>query len=99
MAVTGHPLTVQVAARVLEAGGNAVDAGVAVGLATNVVQVDMCNLAGIAPILIRPGGTNDVMSVAGVGRWSSTATIEAFTAAHGTSMPPGDVVRWNGLFA
>lgn len=56
MAVTGHPLTVQVAGRVLEAGGNAVDAGVAAGLATNVVQVDMCNLAGIAPILVRPAG-------------------------------------------
>ena len=54
MAVTGHPTTVQVAGRVLESGGNAIDAGVAAALATNVVQVDMCNLGGIAPILIRP---------------------------------------------
>ena len=46
MAVTGHPLTVQVAGRVLESGGNAIDAGVAAALATNVVQVDMCNLGG-----------------------------------------------------
>ncbi len=56
MAVTGHPLTVQVAARVLEAGGNAVDAGVAAGLATNVVQVDMCNLGGITPSSCIPPG-------------------------------------------
>jgi len=89
MAVTGHPLTVQVAARVLEAGGNAIDAGVAAGLATNVVQVDMCNLAGIAPILVRPAGSSRVMSVAGVGTWSSTATVEAYTARHGAAMPPG----------
>ena len=89
MAVTGHPLTVQVAGRVLEAGGNAVDAGVAAGLATNVVQVDMCNLAGIAPILVREARSSEVMSVAGVGRWSSTATLDAYKARHGTDMSPG----------
>jgi gamma-glutamyltranspeptidase/glutathione hydrolase len=89
MAVTGHPLTALVAAQVLEAGGNAIDAGVAAGLATNVVQVDMCNLAGIAPILVRPAGSTEVMSVAGVGRWSSTATAEGYRDRHGTEMPPG----------
>jgi gamma-glutamyltranspeptidase/glutathione hydrolase len=89
MAVTGHPLTVQVAARVLDAGGNAIDAGVAAALATNVVQVDMCNLGGIAPILVRPAGTQDVLSVAGIGRWSSTATLEAYVGRHGSEMPPG----------
>jgi gamma-glutamyltranspeptidase / glutathione hydrolase len=89
MAVTGHPLTAQVAGRVLEAGGNAVDAGVAAGLATNVVQVDMCNLAGIAPIVIRPAGSSQVMSIAGVGTWSSTATPEAYRSRHGTTMAPG----------
>lgn len=89
MAVTGHPLTVQVAAQVLEAGGNAVDAGVAAALATNVVQVDMCNIGGIAPILVRPAGAPGVMSVAGIGRWSSTATLEGYVGRHGTEMPPG----------
>ena len=89
MAVTGHPLTVQVAGRVLESGGNAIDAGVAAALATNVVQVDMCNLGGIAPILIRPAGSQEVLSVAGIGRWSSTATLEAYVGRHGSEMPPG----------
>lgn len=89
MAVTGHPLTVQVAGRVLESGGNAIDAGVAAALATNVVQVDMCNLGGIAPILIRPAGAQDVVSVAGIGRWSSTATADAYVGRHGSEMPPG----------
>lgn len=89
MAVTGHPITVQVAGRVLEAGGNAVDAGVAAALATNVVQVDMCNLGGIAPILIRPAGAEGVVSVAGIGTWSSTATVDAYVERHGSNMPPG----------
>src|SRR3974390_2135452 len=89
MAVTGHPITVQVAGRVLESGGNAIDAGIAAALATNVVQVDMCNLGGIAPILVRPAGSRDVMSVAGVGRWSSTVTVESYVERHGHQMPPG----------
>ena len=65
------------------------DAGVAAGLATNVVQVDMCNLGGIAPILVRPARSTQVMSIAGVGRWSSTATVEAYTARNGEAMLPG----------
>ena len=89
MAVTGHPITVQVAGRVLESGGNAIDAGVAAALATNVVQVDMCNLGGIAPILIRPAGTQEVVSVAGIGRWSSTATADAYVDAMGRRCRPG----------
>lgn len=89
MAVTGHPVTVQVAGRVLEAGGNAIDAGVAAALATNVVQVDMCNLGGIAPILIHPAGGDGVVSVAGIGTWSSTATVDAYAERHGPDMPPG----------
>src|ERR1700722_3126847 len=101
MAVTGHPLTVQVAARVLEAGGNAVDAGVAAGLATNVVQVDMCNLGGIAPILVRPAGSATVFSVAGVGRWSGSGTLDAYRGRYGSEMPgcapcivPGALAGW-----
>jgi gamma-glutamyltranspeptidase / glutathione hydrolase len=89
MAVTGHPVTVQVAGRVLEAGGNAIDAGVAAALATNVVQVDMCNLGGIAPILIRAAGAQDVVSVAGIGRWSSSVTVEDYVERHGSEMAPG----------
>lgn len=102
MAVTGHPLTVQVAAAVLEAGGNAVDAGVAAGLATNVVQVDMSNLAGIAPIIVRPARSPQPVTVAGVGRWSSTATVEAYVARHGPDgwadgarcIVPGALAGW-----
>ena len=40
----------------LDRGGNAIDAGVAGGLVLNVVQPDMCNFGGVAPILVRPAG-------------------------------------------
>jgi gamma-glutamyltranspeptidase/glutathione hydrolase len=95
--VAGHPLVSQVAAEVLAAGGNAVDAGVAAGLATNVVQVDMANLGGIAPILIRsPDGAeatspDGVFSLAGVGRWSSHADLADIVSRHQGRLPLGGV--------
>lgn len=85
----GHPLVAQVAAQVFQAGGNAVDAAVAAGLAAAVVQADMCNLGGVAPILVRPGGTGTVHSVAGLGWWGSAATPEAFRQRFGDYMPLG----------
>ena len=36
----------------LEAGGNAVDAGVAAGIALGVLQSDHVNFGGVAPIMI-----------------------------------------------
>ncbi|NAZ37357.1 gamma-glutamyltransferase family protein [Rubellimicrobium sp. CFH 75288] len=85
----GHPLVAQVMARVLEEGGNAVDAGVAGTLASTVVQADMCNLGGIAPLLARPAGSDRVWQVAGVGPWGQAATLEAFRARHGDDIPLG----------
>lgn len=101
-AVTGHPLATAVAASIFEAGGNAVDAGVAAGLASNVVQVDMCNLGGIAPMLIRQPGSAKVHAVAGVGRWSQSASLDEMLARHGDGMPlgvapsivPGALAAW-----
>ncbi|MBO9521546.1 MAG: gamma-glutamyltransferase [Nocardioidaceae bacterium] len=87
--VGGHPLVSQVAAEVLAAGGNAVDAGVAAGLASNVVQVDMASFGGIAPILVRSARDGRVHSVAGVGRWGASATLEAVRDRYGDSLPLG----------
>jgi gamma-glutamyltranspeptidase/glutathione hydrolase len=49
----GHYLAAAAGLLVLEAGGNAVDAGVAAGLALGVVQPDIVNVGGVAPILVR----------------------------------------------
>jgi gamma-glutamyltranspeptidase/glutathione hydrolase len=100
--VAGHPKVSNVAAEIFNAGGNAVDAGVAAGLASNVVQVDMANFGGIAPILIRPAGSDEVFSVAGVGRWSKSATLDSMLARHGGKLPldgapaivPGAPAAW-----
>ena len=48
----GHTLASEAAARVLTAGGNAIDAGVAAGFCLGVVHPDMVSVAGVAPILV-----------------------------------------------
>ncbi|MFT4306723.1 MAG: gamma-glutamyltransferase [Microbacterium sp.] len=89
--VGGHPLVTEVGAEILRRGGNAVDAGVAAGFASNVVQVDMCNLGGIAPILVREAGSAEVAAIAGVGVWGSSANLEEIRAAHDGALPLGGV--------
>lgn len=85
--VSGHPRTALVAAEIFKAGGNAVDAGVAAGIASNVVQVDMANFGGIAPILIRESSSDIAWSVAGIGRWSKSASLEEMLRRYGGSLP------------
>ena len=48
MVVAGHPLAAQAGLQILEVGGNAIDAGVAVGLAINVLESEMTCFAGVA---------------------------------------------------
>jgi gamma-glutamyltranspeptidase/glutathione hydrolase len=85
----GHHLAAQAAASMLERGGNAIDAGVAGGLVCNVVLPDMCNFGGVAPILVRKAGSDEVWSVAGLGTWGREATLDAFRERFGDRLPEG----------
>jgi gamma-glutamyltranspeptidase/glutathione hydrolase len=88
----GHPIVAQAMAEVMARGGTAIDAGVVGGLMSNVVQVDMCNLGGVAPTLIRTAGDRRVWCLDGVGNWGAEATLERFLAAHDGEMPLGSPV-------
>jgi hypothetical protein len=85
----GHPVVAQVMAEVMARGGTAIDAGVVGGLLSNVVQVDMCNLGGVAPTLIRMAGDETVHVLDGVGPWGAEVTLDAFLARHDGDMPLG----------
>jgi gamma-glutamyltranspeptidase/glutathione hydrolase len=75
----GTPLVTEASMRVLHAGGNAVDAGVASLFAGGVSEFSHFGFGGEAPILIRtPEGK--VVSIAGVGTAPQLMTREFFAA-------------------
>ncbi len=74
----GHPLAAQAGARVLAAGGNAIDAGVAAGMTLGVVHPDMVSFAGVAPILVHLGKTGETFEVSGVGPYPQKATADFY---------------------
>jgi gamma-glutamyltranspeptidase/glutathione hydrolase len=84
-----HYAATQAGVRVFEAGGNAVDAGVAVGLALGVVQCDIVNIGGVAPIIYREAASGRVTQIAGLGPWPKLASVEHFRSAHGGRIPAG----------
>lgn len=88
-AAATHHLAAQAALRVLDAGGNAVDAGVAGGLVLNVVQGEFCHFAGVAPIIVWPAGEAAPSVIAGVGPWPRRASAEFFRREHGGRIPEG----------
>ena len=52
MVSTGHYLATAAGYRILEQGGNAIDAGVAAGIVINVVLPQYTSFGGVAPIII-----------------------------------------------
>jgi gamma-glutamyltranspeptidase/glutathione hydrolase len=84
----GHYLAAAAGFAILEAGGNAVDAGCAAGIALGVVQPDLVNFAGVAPIMIRlADGTLE--TIAGLGHWPRAMPSDVFMREHGGTIPDG----------
>ncbi|TDH64539.1 gamma-glutamyltransferase family protein [Dankookia rubra] len=84
----GHYLAAAAGFSVLEAGGNAIDAGCAAGIALGVLLPDLVNVAGVAPILIRKAdGT--VETIAGLGTWPRSIPADLFMREHGGRIPNG----------
>ena len=73
----GTQLVTQAAMRTLQAGGNAVDAGVAALLAGGVTEFSHYGFGGEAPLLIRTAD-GEVHSIAGVGTAPKRMTLEFF---------------------
>ncbi|MFQ5995112.1 MAG: gamma-glutamyltransferase family protein [Acidiferrobacterales bacterium] len=85
----GHYLAAHAGFAVLEAGGNAVDAGVAAGLVEGVVESDQVNVAGVAPIIMYLADRREVITISGLGTWPRAASCEFFQREHGGEIPAG----------
>ena len=89
MISAGHHAAAHAGFTILEAGGNAIDAGVAAGIAVGVLQTDRVNFAGVAPMLIYLAERREVINIDGLGTWPRAVTPDFFMKNHGGKMPPG----------
>ena len=75
--------------KILEAGGNAIDAGVAAGISLGVVQPEFVNVAGVAPIIIYSAAENRLVTIPGLGTWPKALDPNYFMKNHGGKIPQG----------
>lgn len=89
MASAGQYLATEAAHAILRAGGNAIDAGVAGGIALGVVHSDQVQFSGVAPMLIYLADRDETVSIAGLGWWPRALNIEKFIRDHNGTIPMG----------
>ncbi len=85
----GHYLAAAAAVRILERGGNAVDAGVSAAMALAVLQPDVVSFSGVAPTLIHQKNGRTVHSLAGLGWWPQSTDIERLRSEGNGVVPEG----------
>jgi len=86
---SGHYLATEAAARILDRGGNAIDAGVAACLALPILQPNVVSFAGVAPTLIYIRDEDRVVSLEGLGYWPAATDVERLIAEGGDIVPEG----------
>jgi len=89
MVAASHPAAAMAGLDILRKGGNAIDAGVAVGLALNVVHVDDCSFLGVAPTVMYLADRKEVVEIDGLGVWPQAASVEYFKKNHDGQLRPG----------
>jgi gamma-glutamyltranspeptidase / glutathione hydrolase len=89
----GHYYATIAAMRVLDRGGNAVDAGVTAAMALAVLQPDVVSFAGVAPTLIYLAKEDRVISLAGLGYWPAATDIERLRRESRDGQVPEGILR------
>lgn len=106
MAATSHPLSTQAALRVLQDGGNAMDAAVTASAVQCVVEPQSTGIGGDCFCLLVRGGTDNVIAFNGSGRAPAAAHVEWYVengiAAIEANSPhavtvPGAIDAWDQL--
>jgi len=85
----GHYLAAAAGMEILRGGGNAIDAGVAMGFCLAVLEPQSNGIGGESPMLIHHARSGRVVAVNGQGVAPRAATLEWFQA-QGVSLIPGD---------
>src|SRR5947209_17876408 len=75
--------------RMFPRGGSAIDAGIAAGIALNVLERHLTDFGGVAPIIVYRPGMAAPESIDGLGRWPASMDLDAYRAKYGDTMPVG----------
>ena len=89
MVSAGHEYANLAAFEVLEAGGNAIDAGVAAILCLGVVYSDQVSVAGVAPMMIHLAETQETFTLQGLGGWPRGVDVDRFIERYQGEIPLG----------
>ncbi|HPE26705.1 gamma-glutamyltransferase family protein [Albidovulum sp.] len=88
MCATSHPLAAQAAIRILQDGGNAVDAAIAGAVLLGFAEPQSCGIGGDCFVLLKPAGDDRIVALNGSGRapagLSAAALRDRGLAAIGT---------------
>ena len=87
MVASANFLAAQAGFEILEAGGNAIDAGVAGGIALGVLQCEYVHFAGVAPIMIHMAETGETFTISGLGPVAEAASAAYFREHQGGRIP------------
>lgn len=92
MVSTGNPLATKAAIKVLEDGGNAIDAAVAALLVLNVTNGEAASFPSVAPTLVYDQKSGQVKSYIGAGTAPKKANIEWFKEKGYDVMPKNSIL-------
>lgn len=104
MVCSNSPLAAAAGLRVLQGGGNAFDAALAVAAVETVTLVPLCGLGGDSFILLHEAATGRITGVNGSGVAGSGATADFYRSQGHQTMPltgphaasvPGEVAAWD----
>lgn len=86
---TTHYLATLAGQRIAMQGGTAIDAGIAAGIALNVVEPQMCNFGGVAPIMVYRPGMDQPETIDGLGRWPKGINLPEYASWYDGDIPIG----------
>src|SRR5437868_3340835 len=95
MAATSQPLATAVALRVLQQGGNAVDAAIAANAVLGVVEPMSCGIGGDLFAIVWDAKTKRLIGLNASGRAPGAATIDRFRSKGLTTIPVHGPLSWS----